>query len=84
MGYQKDVAASVVFQASSQLRRACDRLRKPIEYFTGRHHLWQSAWEHGLLGKGPLEEVAHQKEGSDTWKEAVCYNVVVYHFHGII
>ena len=78
VGYQKDVAAAVVFQASSQLRKTCDRLREPVDYFTDRHHLWQSAWEHGLLGKGPLMEVAHNKEGSDPWKRGVCYTSLLW------
>ena len=78
VGYQKDVAAAVIFQASNQLRKTCDRLTQPVEYFTDRNHLWQSAWENGLLGKGSLQEVAHQKEESDTWKEAVCCNAVYF------
>ena len=75
LGYQKDVAAAVVFQASSQLRKTCDRLREPV---TGSHHLWESAWKQRLLGNGPLEEVACQREGSDPWKRAVCYIIIQY------
>ena len=66
----------MIFQASSQLRKTCDRLREPVEYLTGKHHIWESAWEQGLLGKGPL---THVEEVSDTWKQAVCSSIVVFH-----
>ena len=62
MGYQKDVAAAVVFQASNQLRK---RLT------SGRRQLWESALERGLLGDHPLDQLAEEKEGSETWKNAV-------------
>lgn len=99
VGYQKDVAAAVVFQASSQLRKTCDwrrelverktcdqqrepverktcdQRREPVELSACRRHLWEAAWEEGLLGSGPLVELARQKEGSDPWKEAVGPNV---------
>ena len=68
MGYQQDVAAAVVFQASSQLRKTCQRLR---EETTGGQHLWEKAWEDGLLGNFSLYQVAEQEEGSESWKQAV-------------
>ena len=68
MGYKKDVAAAVVFQASSQLRKTCRRLRREA---TSRRQLWETAWEAGLLGDCGLEQLAMEQEGSDVWKEAV-------------
>ena len=70
MGYQKDVAAAVVFQASSQLRKMCGRWQEGEEY-TSRHQLWEAAWERGLLGGCSLDELADEEEGSESWKEAV-------------
>ena len=69
MGYQKDVAAAVVFQASSQLSNTCQRLRREIRC---RKQLWEKAWEDGLLGDGGLDQLTHEQEGSDSWKKAVC------------
>ena len=65
MGYQKDVAAAVVFQASNQLSK---RLRCGA---SGRRQLWESALERGLLGDHPLDQLAEEKECSETWKNAV-------------
>ena len=65
VGYQKDVAAAVVFQASNQLSK---RLRCGA---SGRRQLWESALERGLLGDHPLYQLAEEKEGSETWKNAV-------------
>ena len=70
VGYQKDVAAAVVFQASSQLRKMCGRWQEGEEY-TSRHHLWETAWMNGLLGTYSLDELVNEKEGSDRWNEAV-------------
>ena len=69
MGYQQDVAAAVVFQASNQLRKTCLRLK---EETTGGQHLWEKAWEDDLLGDCSLDELAQEEEGSESWKEAVC------------
>ena len=69
MGYHKDVAAAVVFQASNQLRKTCQRLKEGI---TGGQYLWEKAWEDGLLGGISLKQLAQEKEGSDSWKQAVC------------
>ena len=69
VGYQKDVAAAVVFQASSQLRKMCGRWQE--EEDTGRHQLWEAAWESGLLGGCSLDKLADEKKGSESWKEAV-------------
>ena len=69
MGYQKDVAAAVVFQASNQLRKTCERLRQGS---TGRHQLWEPAMNNGLLGDHTLEQLTQEEEeGSDIWKKAV-------------
>ena len=68
MGYQKDVAAAVVFQASSQLRKTYERLRRET---TGRQQLWERAWEDDLLGSGSVEQLSQEEEGSDPWAEAV-------------
>jgi hypothetical protein len=68
VGYQKDVAAAVVFQASSQLRKTCERLKGET---TGRQQLWETAWRDGLLGDCSLEQLAEEDEGSHNWKEAV-------------
>ena len=65
VGYQKDVAAAVVFQASNQLSKW---LRGGA---SGRRQLWESALERGLLGDHPLDQLAEEKEGSETWKNAV-------------
>ena len=65
MGYQKDVAAAVVFQASNQLSK---RLRCGA---SGRRQLWESALERGLLGDHPLDQLEEEEEGSETWKNAV-------------
>ena len=62
VGYQKDVAAAVVFQASNQLRK---RLTG------GLRQLRESAWERGLLGDHPLDQLAEEEEGSEAWKNAV-------------
>ena len=62
VGYQKDVAAAVVFQASIQLRNRCKRVR------SGCQQLWESA----LLGLCTPDELAMEQEGSDTWKKVVC------------
>ena len=70
VGYQKDVAAAVVFQASSQLRKMCGRYQQGEEY-TSRHQLWETAWEGGLLGACSLDELVDEEEGSDCWREAV-------------
>ena len=66
MGYQNDVAAAVVFQASSQLRKVQKRYRG--EDPTIRRKLWESAWEGGLLGDF---ELVSEVEGSEKWKLAV-------------
>ena len=63
------MAAAVVFQASSQLKKTCDRYRH--REFTGRQQLWQAAWEQGMLGDFSLEEVVSKDEGSDIWRETV-------------
>lgn len=70
VGYQKDVAAAVVFQASSQLRKYCGRWREGDEYSSG-HQLWETAWKSGLLGDCPLYKLVDEEEGSDQWKQAV-------------
>ena len=70
VGYQKDVAAAVVFQASSQLRKMCGRWHEEDEY-TSKHQLWETARERGLLGGCSLDELANEEEGSECWKEAV-------------
>ena len=75
MGYQKDVAAAVVFQASSQLRKVRDRLRQTAGS-SGRCQLWETAWQDRLLGEGSLEELAHEDEGSEIWREAVSLEVL--------
>ena len=59
VGYQKDVAAAVVFQASNQLSK---RLT------SGQRQLWESAWE---LGDHPLDQLAEEEEGSEAWKNVV-------------
>ncbi|CAI8034865.1 E3 ubiquitin-protein ligase RNF213 [Geodia barretti] len=64
VGYRKDVAAAVVFQASSQLRKTC-------EILIGQQQLWETAWRDGLLGDCSLEQLAEEDEGSHNWKEAV-------------
>ena len=68
VGYQNDVAAAVVFQASSQLRKVQKRYENTT---SSRRQLWESAWEDGLLGDGTLEELALDNEGSNKWQEAV-------------
>ena len=67
MGYQKDVAAAVVFQASNQLRKTLT---------SGRRQLWESALERGLLGDHPLDQLTEEEEGSETWKNAVIFDAV--------
>ena len=69
VGYQNDVAAAVVFQASSQLRRV--QKRYVDEDISSRRQLWESSWENGLLGDSTLRELALENEGSDKWQEAV-------------
>ena len=69
MGYQNDVAAAVVFQASSQLRKVQKRYKGKDP--TIRRQLWESAWEGGLLGDTMLEELVCEVEGSEKWKQAV-------------
>ena len=68
MGYQQDVAAAVVFQASNQLRKTCQRLKEGI---TDQQHLWEKALEDGLLGDCSLDQLAQETEGSESWKKAV-------------
>ena len=68
VGYQEDVAAAVVFLASSQLRKACERLRGKT---TGQQQLWETAWEDGLLGRFNLEQLTEEDKGSHSWQEAV-------------
>lgn len=75
VGYHKDVAAAVVFQASSQLKKTCQRLKKSCP---GRHHVWESAWNNRLLGECSLEELAKQDEGSDIYRKAVCCNLLLH------
>ena len=58
------MAAAVVFQASSQLRKTC-------EILIGQQQLWETAWRDGLLGDCSLEQLAEEDEGSHNWKEAV-------------
>ena len=70
VGYQNDVAAAVVFQASSQLRRAQKRYVDE-NTTSSRRQLWESAWENVLLGDGTFGELALENEGSDKWQEAV-------------
>ena len=66
VGYENDVAAAVVFQASSQLRRV--QKRYADKDISSRRQLWESAWENG---DGTLEELALDNEGSNKWQEAV-------------
>ena len=68
MGYQQDVAAAVVFQASNQLRKTCQR---PREETIGGQHLWEKALEDDLLGDCSLDQLAQETEGSESWKKAV-------------
>ena len=75
MGYQKDVAAAVVFQASSQLRKTYERLRRET---TGRQQLWERAWQDGLLGSGSVEQLSQEEEGCNPWAEAVRISVVLW------
>ena len=74
VGYHKDVAAAVVFQASSQLRKMCGRWKDGEEHTT-RHLLWQTALEDGLLEECSLNELVEEEEGSDHWKQAVYYMI---------
>ena len=69
VGYQKDVAAAVVFQASSQLGKTCKRIRREA---TSWPQLWEQSWEDCLLGDCSLDQLAQEQEGSDIWKKAVC------------
>ena len=75
MGYQQDVAAAVVFQASNQLRKTCQRLKEDT---TGGQHLWESAWDDGLLGDCSLDQIVQEEEGSRIWKQAV--SLQLWHF----
>ena len=59
VGYHKDVAAAVVFQASNQLRKRVT---------SGREQLWESAWERR---DHPLDQLAEEEEGSEAWKNMV-------------
>ena len=68
VGYQQDVAAAVVFQASNQLRKTCQRLKEGI---TDQQQLWESGWEDGLLEDCSLDQLAQETEGSESWKKAV-------------
>ena len=68
VGYQKDVAAAVVFQASSQLRKTCERLRGEVR---GQQQLWEIVWGDGLLGPWTLDQLAREEEGSESWAQAV-------------
>lgn len=67
VGYQKDVAAAVVFQASSHLKKLWNNV----------YPLWKSAWENGLLGDFSLEAI-REKEGLDKWKQAVRLFSTIY------
>ena len=85
VGFHNDVAAAVVFQASSQLRKVQKRYEDMN--ITCRRQLWESAWENGLLGGDTLKELVLENEGSNKWQEAVSGLVYtwlicqVYHFH---
>ena len=80
VGYQKDTAAAVVFQASSHLRQMSQRVhgqwregeeeREKMGEAT-RRQLWETAWEAGLLGMCSLLELADEEEGSEQWMQAV-------------
>ena len=76
VGYQKDTAAAVVFQASSQLRQIRQRMWGPRgegERWgeATRRQLWETAWEADLLGKCSLGELADKEEDSEQWMQAV-------------
>ena len=64
VGYHKDVAAAVVFQASNQLKKT---LKNNGEHIT-QHQVWESAWREGLRLLGPLKT---DDEGSNSWQETV-------------
>ena len=68
VGYQKDVAAAVVFQASSQSRKTCEGMRRGTR---GRQQAWEIAWEDGLMGYGSLDQLSREEEGSELWAQAV-------------
>ena len=68
VGYQKDVAAAVVFQASSQLRKTCEGMRRGTR---GRQQAWEIAWKDGLLGHGSVDQLSREEEGSELWTQAV-------------
>ena len=84
VGYQKDTAAAVVFQASSHLRQMSQRVHGQWREGEGeggeevgrmgeatRRQLWETAWDAGLLGKCSLLELADEEEGSEQWMQAV-------------
>ena len=80
MGYHKDVAAAVVFQASSQLRKMCGRWKDGEEHTT-RHLQWQTALENRLLGECSLDELVEEEEGSDHWKQAVYLSILYLYMY---
>ena len=67
VGYQKDTPAAVVFQASNQLRQYI----RERDYVAHSSYLWVEAWERGLFGVAPLDELKNMQEDSEQWKQAV-------------
>ena len=63
VGYQKDTAAAVVFQASNQLQ----------QYLSGTctSYLWEVASDKGLLNMPPRDELMFAGEDSELWRKAV-------------
>ena len=61
VGYQKDTAAAVVFQASNQLQ----------QYLSGTSYLWEVASDKGLLIVPPRDELMFAGEDSELWRKAV-------------
>ena len=63
VGYQKDVAAAVLLQATNQLRNVCKN--------EDGMYMWKTALENGMPEQCSLEVLRNEKETSDLWKKGV-------------
>ena len=67
MGYHRDTAATVVFQASSQMEEICN----DQDQYTSKIDQLKTAWKDKLLGGTSLDTLRETKKMSDDWKEGV-------------
>ena len=70
VGYHKETAATVVVQASNQLRKCVNKLSRTP-------YLWEVALDQGLLHMVSRDELKHVKKDSERWKNAVSYTYIV-------